>query len=131
MREFAHSTGHATPEIQAQMFKANHSLYKPSFLIKLLFVFLACCFSSSLLQAQTGSITGTVVDPSGAAIPGAQVKITDQATGDLTREVTSDGSGNFRALNVPPGTYQIKVTASGMEELDRNGVVLDQDQSLV
>ena len=71
-----------------------------------------------------------MVDPSGAAIPGAQVQVTDQATGNVTRQVISDGSGNFRALNVPPGTYKIKVTASGMEELDRNSVVLDQDQSL-
>ena len=71
-----------------------------------------------------------MVDPSGAAIPGAQVQIINQATGDLTREATSDGSGTFRALNVPPGTYKINVTAPGMEELDRNGVVLDQDQSL-
>ena len=95
-------------------------------------VFCALChiLLGTRLHAQTGSITGTVVDPSGAAIPGAQVQITDQATGNLTREATSDGGGVFRALNVPPGTYKVKVTAAGMQELDRNGVILDQDQSL-
>ncbi len=99
--------------------------------LRLAFVaLLALFFSGARLYGQTGSITGTVVDPSGAAIPGAQIQVTNQATGDLTREATADGAGTFRALNVPPGTYRIKVTAPGMEELDRNGVVLDQDQSL-
>jgi hypothetical protein len=91
---------------------------------------LAVFFPGTRLHAQTGSISGTVVDPSGAVIPTAHVQIFNQATGALTREATADGSGNFRALNVPAGTYRIKVTATGMEELDRNSVVLDQDQSL-
>ena len=109
----------------------SHAKAKPSFFLQLmLLALLAAFFPGARLHAQTGSITGTVVDPSGAAIPGAQVQITDQATGNVTRETTSDAAGNFRALNVPPGTYKIKVNASGMEELDRNGVVLDQDQSL-
>ncbi len=106
-------------------------LLKPHLFLQLaLLALLAAFFPGAKLHAQTGSITGTVVDPSGAAIPGAQVKIINQSTGDLTREATSDGSGNFRALNVPPGTYKITVAAPGMQETDRNNVVLDQDQSL-
>jgi len=106
-------------------------LLKPGLILPLaLLALLAAFFSGAKLHAQTGSITGTVVDPSGAAIPGASVQIINQATGDLTREATSDGSGSFRALNVPAATYKVKVTAAGMEELDRNGVVLDQDQTL-
>ena len=109
----------------------NRRLLKPGLFLQLaLLALLAAFFPGAKLHAQTGSITGTVVDPSGAAIPGAQVQIINQATGDLTREATSDGSGTFRALNVPAATYKVKVTAAGMEELDRNGVVLDQDQSL-
>ena len=106
-------------------------LLKPSLFLQLaLLALLAAFFSGPKLHAQTGSITGTVVDPSGAAIPGAQVQVINQATGDLTREATTDGAGVFRALNVPAATYRIKVSAPGMEALDRNGVVLDQDQSL-
>jgi hypothetical protein len=109
----------------------DRRLFKPSLFLQLaLLALLAAFFPSARLHAQTGSITGTVVDPAGAAIPGAQVRIINQATGDLTREAASDGSGNFRALNVPPGTYKITVAAPGMQELDRNDVVLDQDQSL-
>jgi hypothetical protein len=109
----------------------DRRLSKPGLLLQLaMLALLAAFFPGAKLHAQTGSISGTVVDPSGAAIPGAQVQIINQATGDLTRETTSDSSGSFRTLNVPPATYKIKVSASGMEELDRNGVVLDQDQSL-
>jgi hypothetical protein len=109
----------------------DRRLSKPGLLLQLaMLALLAAFFPGAKLHAQTGSISGTVVDPSGAAIPRAQVQIINQATGDLTRETTSDSSGSFRTLNVPPATYKIKVSASGMEELDRNGVVLDQDQSL-
>jgi Carboxypeptidase regulatory-like domain/TonB-dependent Receptor Plug Domain len=105
--------------------------WKPGLLLQLaLLALLAAFFSGTRLHAQTGSITGTVVDPSGAAIPAASIQIINQATGDVTRQAAADGAGNFRALNVPPGTYKIKVSAPGMEELDRNDVVLDQDQSL-
>jgi hypothetical protein len=109
----------------------ENRLLKPAFFVQLaLLAFLAVFFPGATLHAQTGLITGTIVDPSGAAIPGAKIQIINQATGDLTRETTSDGSGTFRALNVPPATYRVKVSAPGMQELDRDGVVLDQDQSL-
>jgi hypothetical protein len=110
---------------------SNRGLLRPSLWLQLaLLGLLAAFFPGAKLHAQTGTITGTVVDPSGAAIPGAKIQIINQATGDLTREATSDASGTFRALNIPAATYRVKVTASGMEELDRNDVILDQDQSL-
>ena len=112
-------------------FVRQRRLFRPGLFLQLaLLALLAVFFPSAKLHAQTGSITGTVVDPSGAAIPGAKVQVTDQATGNLTREASADAEGTFRALNLPPGTYRIKVSAPGMEELDRNGVVLDQDQTL-
>jgi Carboxypeptidase regulatory-like domain/TonB-dependent Receptor Plug Domain len=102
------------------------SLFRWLMLVTLLAVF----SSGAKLYAQTGSITGTVVDPSGAAIPGAQIQVINQATGALTREAATDGAGGFRALNVPAATYRIKVSANGMQALERSDVVLDQDQSL-
>ncbi len=90
----------------------------------------ALSLTGTLLHAQTGSLSGTVVDPSGATIVGAQVQIVDQSTGAVSRTAVSDNSGTFRALNVTAGTYQIKVSAPGMKELDRDGVVLDEEQSL-
>src|ERR1700733_14305099 len=112
-------------------FDRPRRLVRPGLLLQLaLLALLAAFFPGAKLHAQTGSITGTVVDPSGAAIPGAKVQVTDQATGNLTREASADPGGTFRALNMPPGTYRIKVSAPGMEELVRDGVVLDQDQTL-
>ena len=110
--------------------QANPLIGPGLFLRLALVALLAVFFPGAKLHAQTGQITGTVVDPSGAAIPGAHVQIINQGTGAETRDTTSDATGTFRALNVPAATYRIKVTAPGMEELDRNGVVLDQDQSL-
>ncbi len=110
--------------------RSARKLFKPSLLQLGLLALLAAFFPGGQLLAQTGSITGTVLDPSGAAIPGAQVQLINQATGDVTRNAAADSSGVFRALNLPAATYKIKVTAPGMEELDRNDVTLDQDQSL-
>ncbi|MGB6744664.1 MAG: carboxypeptidase regulatory-like domain-containing protein, partial [Terracidiphilus sp.] len=86
--------------------------------------------SGTKLHAQTGTINGTVVDPSGAVVPGAQVQIYDAATGNLTRETTTNSTGTFQLLPLAAATYNLKITAKGMEEFDRNGIVLDQDQTL-
>lgn len=86
--------------------------------------------SSHTLRAQTSTINGTVVDPSGAVVVGAQIQVFDAATHNLTRETTSDAAGNFQLLTLPAATYNLKVNASGMKELDRQGIVLDQDQTL-
>ena len=51
-----------------------------------------------------GTIRGTVVDPSGAAVAGAAVKIVNVAT-NLERDVTSTGDGSFIAPNLPAGNY--------------------------
>jgi len=114
-----------TPWLSGPQFLKTSVVSQLSLLV-LIAVFLSC----AQLHGQTGMITGTVVDPSGAAIRGAQIQIINQATGNLTRNATADGTGTFRALNVPAATYKIKVTATGMQELDRNGVVLDQEQTL-
>ncbi|MDQ6663749.1 MAG: carboxypeptidase-like regulatory domain-containing protein, partial [Acidobacteriota bacterium] len=53
-------------------------------------------------QQITGSVTGTVVDPAGAAIAGAPVKLTNTGTGAV-ESGNSDDSGNFRFLLLPPG----------------------------
>jgi hypothetical protein len=64
----------------------------------------------TLLFADT--ITGTVKDPSGAVIVGAQVQITG---GDLKKPilVQSDGTGNFTSPDLPPGNYTVRVTREG------------------
>src|SRR5215471_10509100 len=60
----------------------------------------------------SGTIAGTVVDPSGAAVPNAQVMVHNAVTG-YTNQAMSDPAGAFRLTNVPPNTYHLEIDASG------------------
>lgn len=63
-------------------------------------------------QFDVGRITGTVLDPTGAVVPGATVTITNIDTG-LKTEVQSDSTGNFSAPALPYGNYRLTATATG------------------
>ena len=80
--------------------------------------FVLCVFSlsaASLAFCQgitTGTVSGTVADPSGAVIPGAQVQLTNQANGlKLVEESPAEGAFKFSA--VPIGAYRAVITANG------------------
>jgi hypothetical protein len=76
-------------------------------------------------QAQTtfGSITGSILDPSGAAVPNAHVTVTNQATGSK-QEVVTSGQGAFNTPDVQPGTYDVQVEAAGFQLQRRSGIVV-------
>src|SRR3974377_1793711 len=69
------------------------------------------------LMAQTQSLSGTVVDTTGAVIPQASVKITDIAKG-VTRELMTDSAGPFNATDVQPGRYQVAVEKAGFKKAE-------------
>ncbi len=74
--------------------------------------------------AQTGSITGQVLDPGGAAIPNATVTATSGATGtSQTATTTSSGLYNFAAL--PPAVYTISASATGFATVTKSNVTLN------
>jgi hypothetical protein len=73
---------------------------------------LAGAVQSAWSQEVTASITGTVVDPSGAAVVGARVTATSQERGLTYTGVTND-SGLYRIAQLPVGTYGLKVEKSG------------------
>lgn len=73
-------------------------------------------------QVLYGSIVGTVTDPTGAAVPKADVKAVDPQTGE-TRGVTTDDAGRFTIGNVMPGVYEVHVTASGFRQITTTGVM--------
>src|SRR6266849_2319734 len=78
-------------------------------------VFLAIAIlSASQANAQVSGATlsGTVTDPSGAAIVGARVSIGNKATG-VTRDITTDSTGFYSAPNLLPGPYEVTVSATG------------------
>jgi hypothetical protein len=78
-------------------------------------------------QGITGSITGTVSDPSGAAIPGASVTVTQTATNGVHTATTSD-VGNFTITQLPPGEYEVKVDKAAFQTYVQKGIVLSIDQ---
>lgn len=76
---------------------------------------------SALAQETTGGIEGTVIDPSGAAVPGAQLTLTGtNLIGTKTGD--TDAKGYYHFVNLPPGTYEIKVNAKGFQALDRGNL---------
>ena len=95
----------------------------------LLFSTLACIVSLAasaplLAQAVSGTIVGTVTDPTGAAI--ANVPVTIVLTGqDAVHTSITNESGNFTEPNLPPGTYTITVAAPGFKKETRENVLLE------
>jgi hypothetical protein len=82
-----------------------------------------------LAQNITGRISGSVTDSSGAAIPGATVKITHDATRQ-TRTATTDSSGFYVATNLPIGGYSIAIEHTGFKRLNKSGHNLVADGRL-
>ena len=72
-------------------------------------------------QVQNGQFSGTVTDPTGAAIANARVTLTNPAT-DLKLTTTTNSSGNYTVKEVPPGVYKITVEASGFKTVSNNAV---------
>ena len=83
-------------------------------------------FSSVLYGQGTtlGSISGNVVDPSGAAIPNAKVVVKNIQTG-IVREVTTDNNGSFQALSLIPGLYSAEVSAPNFQRQIQDQLRLD------
>jgi len=80
-----------------------------------------------LLGQDTASITGTVTDPTGAAVTNAQVTITSTEHG-VTRTATANGSGDYLFAALPIGKYDLTVTAKGFKRYQAKGIVLDVGQ---
>jgi Carboxypeptidase regulatory-like domain len=72
----------------------------------------------------TGAIAGSVQDPSGAYVAGAEVRITNQETGVLVRSVKTDPNGSFTAPLLPVGTYTVTVRSAGFAEGSFPGIVV-------
>src|SRR5579872_1923121 len=69
----------------------------------------------AMSQTTTGSILGLVTDPSGAAVPGAEVTVTNEATDIAVIRMITDSSGNYVATTLPPGPYSVSVRATGFK----------------
>lgn len=81
-------------------------------------------FSTGRAAAQsTSNLQGTVTDSTGAVVPNAMVTITDTATG-IAHTVKANGAGNYQVPSLPPGTYNLEVTAPGFARSQTQGIAL-------
>jgi len=74
-------------------------------------------------QTTAGTILGAVADETGARVPRAAVTITNLETG-ITRALTSDEAGRYRAPNLPPGSYEVRAELTGFRTAVRRGIQL-------
>jgi hypothetical protein len=91
------------------------------------FITLIAAASLSAQASFTGTLLGTVTDPTGATIDGASVAITNQATNEVSRHKT-DAAGNYYVPNLKPGDYSITIEAPGFKKFVQDRIPLQIDQ---
>ena len=95
---------------------------------------LVCLSLASGAWAQSaainGQVEGTVTDPSGAAVAGAEVTLRNAETG-LVRTQKTDAAGFYRFPLLPLGNYELTVSASGFAQARRTGIVLNAGSNAV
>jgi hypothetical protein len=102
----------------------------PSKLLALAFACLSLWMPASFAQVDTGAILGTVTDPNGGVIPGAQVTITQEGTGiSSSTQTRADGTYIFSPVRI--GAYTIEVKYTGFKTERRSGVSVNIQQQAV
>jgi len=84
---------------------------------------LMLCLPFAAQAQDSGSITGTVRDTSGAVVPDAEVKLTSAAIG-ITRTSATNGDGDYLAAVLPPGVYDMTVTAKGFKVYQAKKIIV-------
>jgi len=95
----------------------------------LLLVIWSLASALPLLGQYYGSISGTVMDPTAAAIAGATVSLTQRATKHVTISQTN-GAGRYLFSSLPAGEYDLKISASGFQNFEETDARLASGQSL-
>jgi hypothetical protein len=90
---------------------------------------LFCCFLTAVgtarAQQTLGSLNGTVLDSSGAAVPGSTVTAADASIG-VTRSTKAQGNGYFQIFNLPVGTYTVTATHEGFDTTALEGIEVQE-----
>src|SRR5229473_2500631 len=107
--------------------KSNRWLGVSAWLVFSACVLVVLSFATAVFASPTGSIVGTVKDPSGASISGAELTLTNLATNDKT-EAVSDINGNFQFLQLAPAEYSLVVQSTGFKKLTEHHILVQVDQ---
>ena len=81
-------------------------------------------------QAQTATIFGTATDPSGGALAGAHIQVTNVGT-NISQSTTTDAQGRYTIAQLPVGTYSVEASLSGFQTVVHKGVTLSVGGTLV
>lgn len=99
-------------------------------MLRLLFHLILMLGAISAARAQgTGSLSGTVTDPSGAAVAGAAVRVINVLT-SAAREAATNETGFYLVTALPPGSYRVEVEAAGFQRFVQTGIQLQVDERL-
>src|SRR5206468_11840217 len=102
-------------------------LWKSSLMLSIVGALLLAVTNQSFAQDVNASLSGTVTDPSGAAVPNAKLTLTNEATG-FQFSFVSDEAGNYSFRNLTPGKYSLSVSAGGFKTQDQKGIELAINQ---
>jgi outer membrane receptor protein involved in Fe transport len=102
-------------------------LKKSILLFSGLWLFAMFSLFCSAQSITSGDVAGTVTDPSGAAIPGAAVTLTNLST-NTSQKAATNSEGGYRFAFVSPGTYKLTISANGFQTQERPGVVVTPGQ---
>ena len=86
-------------------------------------------WSTSAIAQNSGTIVGTVTDPSGAIISSAEATAVELST-NVSRTVTANVQGYYVISSLPPSRYQVIVKAAGFAEAIHSDIVLQADQTV-
>ena len=95
--------------------------------LRLLPIFCIVAAGWLMAQAITGDLVVNVTDPNGATVPAAKLELVDSDTG-ITVPAQTDSSGNYIYSQLKPAVYQLRVTASGFQVAQINGVLIQIGQ---
>jgi hypothetical protein len=91
-------------------------------------ILLLSCSLSLRAQSTYGTLTGTVADATGAAVPGATVTLINRATEE--KQVQSSGdTGLYSFVNLNPGEYRLVVEKTGFKHVNRENVIIQVQQT--
>src|SRR5438552_1635931 len=92
--------------------------------LKVLLTIVGCLVLPTAAAAQS-AIAGTVRDATGAVLPGVTVEVTSPALIEKSRTAITDQMGQYRVVDLRPGTYAVAFSLTGFSTVKREGVVLD------
>jgi hypothetical protein len=91
---------------------------------------IACLATGLIAQDISGTIGGTILDPSGATVPNAKVTVTNTDRNQVVRVITTDATGTYSAPLIPVGQYSVKVEVKGFKTETRTAITLNVSDDL-